>query len=42
MMPTKKITEAVRTAALRRPLKPDIIRDSEIPGLCLIVTVDFH
>jgi integrase len=38
MMPTTKITEAVRTVALRRPLKPVVIRDSEIAGLCLIVT----
>ena len=38
MMPTTKITEAVRTVALRRPLKPVVIRDGEIAGLCLIVT----
>jgi integrase len=37
-MSTTKITEAVRSNALRRPLKPAVIRDSEIPGLCLIVT----
>jgi integrase len=28
----------VRSAALRRPLKPSVARDTEIPGLCLIVT----
>jgi integrase len=33
-----RITESVRSAVLRRPLKPSITRDSEIPGLCLIVT----
>jgi hypothetical protein len=33
-----KITESVRSAALRRPLKPAVIRDSEIPGLCLIIS----
>src|ERR1700722_16460257 len=33
-----KITETVRSAALRRPLKPSLTRDSEIPGLCLHVT----
>jgi len=33
-----KITETVRSAALRRPLKPSVTRDSEIPGLCLHVT----
>jgi integrase len=37
-MPTAKITESVRSTALRRPFKPVVIRDSEIPGLCLIVT----
>jgi integrase len=37
-MATIKITEAVRSAALRRPLVPSVTRDSEIPGLCLIVT----
>jgi integrase len=37
-MPTAKITENVRTVALRRPLKPDTIKDTEISGLCLIVT----
>ena len=36
-MPTK-ITEATRSALLRRPLKPSVTRDSEIPGLCLHVT----
>jgi integrase len=37
-MPTTKITESVRSVALRRPLKPAVIRDSEISGLCLVVT----
>jgi integrase len=37
-MPTTKITESVRSTALRRPFKPVVIRDSDIPGLCLIVT----
>jgi integrase len=37
-MPTAKITESVRSAALRRPLKPSVTRDSEISGLTLIVT----
>jgi integrase len=37
-MPTIKITEAVRSNALRRPLKPSVTRDSEIPGLALHVT----
>jgi integrase len=37
-MPTRKITEAVRAAALKRPLKPDIIRDADISGFCLVVT----
>jgi integrase len=36
-MPTK-ITETVRSALLRRPLKPSVTRDSEILGLCLHVT----
>jgi integrase len=36
-MPTK-ITETLRSALLRRPLKPSVTRDSEIPGLCLHVT----
>jgi integrase len=33
-----KITENTRSALLRRPLKPSVTRDSEIPGLCLHVT----
>jgi hypothetical protein len=37
-MPTKKITEALRSTLLRRPLKPSVTRDSEISGLTLIVT----
>jgi integrase len=37
-MPTTKITESVRDRALRRPLKPSVTRDSEIKGLCLIIT----
>jgi integrase len=39
-MPSKttKITEATRQAALRRPLKPTVIKDAEIAGLQLIVT----
>ena len=36
-MPTK-ITENLRSAALRRPLKPSVTRDSEIAGLTLVVT----
>jgi integrase len=36
-MPTK-ITETVRSALLRRPLKPSVTRDSGIPGLALHVT----
>jgi integrase len=36
-MPTK-ITETTRSALLRRPLKPSVTRDSEIPGLCFHVT----
>jgi integrase len=36
-MPTK-ITETVRTALLRRPLKPSVTKDSEIPGFALHVT----
>jgi hypothetical protein len=39
-MPTKitKITEATRQFALRRPLKPAVIRDAETAGLCLVIT----
>ena len=37
-MPTIKITESVRSVALRRPLKPSVTRDSEISGLTLVVT----
>jgi integrase len=37
-MSTKKITEALRSAALRRPLVPSVTRDSEISGLTLVVT----
>ena len=39
-MPTPpiKITEAVRSVALRRPLRPAVIRDSEISGFALHVT----
>jgi integrase len=36
--PPVKITEAVRSVALRRPLKPGVIRDSEISGFALHVT----
>jgi integrase len=36
--PAIKITEAVRSVALRRPLKPVVIRDSEISGFALHVT----
>jgi integrase len=36
--PTTKITEATRQAALKQPLRPSIIKDSEIAGLALIVT----
>jgi integrase len=35
---TIRITESVRSVALRRPLKPSATRDAEIAGLCLIVT----
>jgi integrase len=37
-MPTIKITESVRSDRLRRPFKPSVTRDGDIPGLCLIVT----
>ena len=37
-MPTLKITKDLRSALLRRPFKPSVTRDSEIPGLCLHVT----
>ena len=33
-----KITEDVRSRALRRPLKPDVYRDTEIKGFLLVVT----
>ena len=33
-----KITEAVRTAALRRPLIPNIVWDADHPGFALYVT----
>jgi integrase len=33
-----KITETLRSGLLRRPFKPSVTRDSEIPGLCLHVT----
>jgi integrase len=33
-----KITEDVRAKALRRPLKPSVTRDRDVPGLCLHVT----
>src|SRR6516164_9576853 len=35
---TIKITETVRAAALKPPLKPSVIQDSEIRGFALIVT----
>jgi integrase len=35
---TLKITEPVRSSLLRRPLKPSVTRDSEIPGFALHVT----
>jgi integrase len=35
---TTRITESVRSAALRRPLTPSVTRDADISGLCLIVT----
>jgi integrase len=35
---TLKITEAVRSERLRRPLKPSVTKDADISGLCLIVT----
>ena len=35
---TIRITESVRSVALRRPLKPSVTRDAEIAGLTLIVT----
>jgi integrase len=37
-MPAIKITETVRSAALRRPFAPSVIRDRDIPGLALHVT----
>jgi integrase len=36
--PTTKITEATRSAALKQPLAPSVVRDSEIDGFQLIVT----
>jgi integrase len=33
-----KITEDVRARLLRRPLKPSVTRDRDVPGLCLHVT----
>jgi hypothetical protein len=33
-----KITETRRTELLRRPLKPSVTRDLDVPGLVLIVT----
>jgi integrase len=33
-----KITDTMRAAALKRPLKPNVIKDSEIRGFALIVT----
>ena len=35
---TVKITDTVRAAALKLPLTPSIIKDSEIRGFALIVT----
>lgn len=37
-MPTIKITETVRANALKRPLAPNVFRDTDIPGLALHVT----
>jgi integrase len=36
-MPTR-ITEATRATALRRPLAPSVIHDSDVPGLALHIT----
>ena len=33
-----RITEPLRSALLRRPLKPSVTRDADVPGLRLIVT----
>jgi integrase len=38
MMPTVRITETLRSTLLRRPLKPSVTRDVDVPGLCLVVT----
>jgi integrase len=37
-MSTIKITEPMRTALLRRPLKPSVAKDRDVPGLALHVT----
>jgi integrase len=37
-MPATRINEPARSALLRRPLKPSVTRDADVPGLCLIVT----
>jgi hypothetical protein len=37
-MPAIRITETLRSTLLRRPLKPSITRDVDVPGLCLIVS----
>ena len=37
-MPTAKITETVRSTALKRPLVSNVVRDTDIPGLGLHVT----
>jgi integrase len=37
-MPATKITEPLRSALLRHPLKPSVTRDRDTLGLCLIVT----
>jgi integrase len=37
-LPTTKITEATRQAALKSPLKPSVTKDAELAGLRLIVT----
>jgi integrase len=37
-MPAIKITETVRSTMLRRPFKPSVTRDRDVPGLTLTVT----
>jgi hypothetical protein len=37
-MPAIRINETIRSTALRRPFKPSVTRDRDVPGLTLIVT----